>query len=376
MSKKIFAYYLPQYHSIPENDQWWGKGFTEWTNVTKAKPLFKGHEQPIFPGELGYYDLRIPEIQENQAKLANEYGIDGFIYYQYWFDTNKMLLEKPAEAMLKNKKVDVPFCFCWANETWKGIWHGMDSNNVLIEQKYRGRNGYNTYFEYLLPFFNDERYIKIDNKPMFHVYRIQDIPDLDIFIDTFNDLARKNGFEGIYLVATGNEKNKIIRSNNDISAVVGLDSFTKMRYGSHFYFPSNHLLGRLERSLKHRLKILDNTPIEKRRKPIKIDYEKEIKRLHPKYETSKYVPCVFPNWDNSARSGTKSLIFYNSNPKTWKAHLKQVVFNYLKHEKNPPFVVIKSWNEWAEGNYIEPDQKYGRGWLEAVSKVKKELDLN
>ena len=227
-----------------------------------------------------------------------------------------------------------------------------------------------------MPFFNDERYIKIDNKPMFHVYRIQDIPDLDIFIDTFNDLARKNGFEGIYLVATGNEKNKIIRSNNDISAVVGLDSFTKMRYGSYFYFPSNHLLGRLERSLKHRLKILDNTPIEKRNKPIKIDYEKEINRLNAKFETSKYVPCIFPNWDNSARSGNKSLIFYNSNPKAWKLHLKDVITNYLKHENNPPFVVIKSWNEWAEGNYIEPDAKYGRGWLEAVSKVKKELDLN
>lgn len=373
---KFLTYYLPQYHPIPENDQWWGKGFTEWTNVKKAKPLFKGHDQPIYPGELGYYDLRTPEIQEKQAQLANEYGIDGFIYYQYWFDTNKMLLEKPAEAMLKNKKVTIPFCFCWANETWKGIWHGLNSDNILIEQKYDGKDGYTAYFEYLLPFFKDERYIKIDNKPMFHVYRIQDIPDIDIFINTFNVLARKNGFEGVYLVGTGNEKNNVIRSNNDISAVVGLDSFTKMRYGSHFYFNSNNLMGKIERSIKHRLKVLDNTPIEKRNKPIKIDYEKEINRLNAKFETSKYVPCIFPNWDNSARSGNKSLIFYNSNPKAWKRHLKDVITNYLKHENNPPFVVIKSWNEWAEGNYIEPDAKYGRGWLEAVSKVKKELDLN
>jgi len=376
MSIKILAYYLPQYHPIPENDKWWGKGFTEWTNVKKAKPLFKGHKQPIYPGELGYYDLRNPEIQENQAKLANEYGVDGFIYYQYWFDTDKMLLEKPAEAMLKNKKVDIPFCFCWANETWKGIWHGMDNDSILIEQKYNGANGYKKYFQYLLPFFKDERYIKIDNKPMFHIYRIQDIPDLNTFLKTFNDLALQNGFKGIYLVATGNEKNEIIKFNKDINAVVGLDSFTKMRYGSHFYFNSNNLLGKIERSIKHRLKSLDTTPIEKRTKPIKINYKKEIYRLKPEFKTAKYVPCIFPNWDNSARSQNKSLIFFNSNPTHWKNHFYDVVKNYLRHKENPPFIVIKSWNEWAEGNYIEPDAKYGRGWLEAVSTVKKELDLN
>ena len=170
---QLLAYYLPQYHPIPENDEWWCQGFTEWTNVTKARPLFKGHNQPILPGELGFYDLRLTEIQQKQSELALEHGINGFIYYQYWFDNNKLLLEKPAENMLYNKSIEIPFCFCWANETWTGIWHGMDNPKILIEQKYNGEEGYKLYFKYLLPFFKDNRYIKIDNKPMFHIYKIK-----------------------------------------------------------------------------------------------------------------------------------------------------------------------------------------------------------
>lgn len=161
---KFLAYYLPQYHPIQENDEWWGKGFTEWTNVKKALPVYKGHKQPIIPGELGYYDLlKDVDVQKKQADLAKQYGIDGFIYYQYWFGGGKMLLEKPAEKMLADKSIDLPFCFCWANETWSGIWHGAE-NKILIEQKYLGKNDYIQYFEYLLPFFKDDRYIKIDRK--------------------------------------------------------------------------------------------------------------------------------------------------------------------------------------------------------------------
>src|SRR5690606_16281075 len=368
MSSKIqfLAYYLPQFHPIPENDSWWGKGFTEWTNVKKGKPQFNGHYQPIIPGQLGYYDLlKTPNIQEEQAQLAQKYGVDGFIYYQYWFG-NKMLLEKPAEAMLKNKKVNIPFCFCWANETWKGIWHGLDNPNVLIEQTYNGVEGYKTYFNYLLPFFEDERYIKVDNKPMFHVYRFDDIPNIDLFIETFNLLAEEHGFNGIYFIAT--IASDEILKNNSIYGKVGVDVFLKMRYGLDFLFSEKTIAGRIERRLKKAKQkwLKSNKHIDDRDKPLIFDYKKGVSKMNIKFPNKKYMPCVFPNWDNTARSGKKAMIFKNSTPQSWKIHLENTVKEMKKNPDNPPFLVIKSWNEWAEGNYLEPDAKYGLKWLEAI----------
>lgn len=370
---KFLAYYLPQYHSIPENDKWWGKGFTEWTNVRKSKPLFKEHYQPIVPGQLGYYDLlKHPSIQEEQAKLAKDHGVDGFIYYQYWFG-NKMLLESPAEAMLKNKNINIPFCFCWANETWKGIWHGLDNAEVLIEQEYDGINGYEAYFNYLLLFFKDSRYIKVDNKPMFHVYKLDDIPDLDVFIDTFNALAIKNGFDGIHLVAT--IASDALVNNKSIYAKVGVDVFMKIRYGLDFIFLEDTLFGKIERKLKRKFRKVfkSNKHIDERQKPLIFDYKKGVEKLNRKFPDKKYIPCVFPNWDNTARSANKAMIFKNATPQSWKVHLENTIEEMKKNPENPPFLVIKSWNEWAEGNYLEPDFKYGLQWLEAIKAVKEEM---
>jgi len=370
---KFLAYYLPQYHSIPENDKWWGKGFTEWTNVLKAKPLFKEHYQPIVPGQLGYYDLlKHPSIQEEQAKLAKDHGVDGFIYYQYWFG-NKMLLESPAEAMLKNKNINIPFCFCWANETWKGIWHGLDNAEVLIEQEYDGINGYEAYFNYLLLFFKDSRYIKVDNKPMFHVYKLDDIPDLDVFINTFNALAIKNGFDGIHLVAT--IASDALVNNKSIYAKVGVDVFMKIRYGLDFIFLEDTLFGKIERKLKRKFRKVfkSNKHIDERQKPLIFDYKKGVEKLNGKFPDKKYIPCVFPNWDNTARSANKAMIFKNATPQSWKVHLENTIEEMKKNPENPPFLVIKSWNEWAEGNYLEPDFKYGLQWLEAIKAVKEEM---
>ncbi|RZJ49935.1 MAG: lipopolysaccharide biosynthesis protein [Flavobacterium sp.] len=369
---KFLAYYLPQYHPIPENDKWWGKGFTEWTNVAKAKPLFRNHYQPILPADLGFYDLRVPEVQEQQAQLAKDYGLDGFVYYQYWFGDNKMLLEKPAEAMLQNKKIDLPFCFCWANETWKGIWHGLDNPSVLIEQTYNGEEGYQIYFNYLLPFFKDERYIKIENKPMFHVYRFDDIPNTDEFIAVFNKLAIENGFAGIYFVATIASENML--KNDHIYGKVGSEVFHEMRYKKGFLFQDVRYLGWLERKIKVAFGVTNE--IGKKLKPIIIDYTKAVSRINITFPHQKYIPCVFPNWDNSARSGKKSLIFINSNPQSWKKHLEKAVNEVVKNPKNPPFLMIKSWNEWAEGNHLEPDIKFGLKWLEAVKEVKDQLRSN
>lgn len=365
---QFLSYYLPQYHTIPENDKWWGEGFTEWTNVKKAQPLFKNHYQPIIPADLGYYDLRNPEIQESQSRMALEYGIDGFIYYQYFFGNKKMLLEEPAEQMLKNKNITIPFCFCWANESWKGVWHGKDDNEVLIEQVYNGEQEYRDYFDYLLPFFKDERYIKVDNKPMFHIYRIESIPNYSKFLELFNNLALANGFEGIYFVATLYENSEKINESSYIKAVVGLEVFNKIRYGQFTFFKRSSLLGKIESKIQTFFGNYDQ--VGKRLKPLILDYSKGIKKLSIKFPSQKYIACVFPNWDNSARSKNKSLIFKNATPQSWELHLKKAFEECKKNANNPQFIVIKSWNEWAEGNYLEPDVKYGHSWLQAIKNVK------
>lgn len=363
-SVQFLAYYLPQFHPIPENDMWWGKGFTEWTNVTKAEPLFKGHYQPILPGELGFYDLRVSEIQEQQANLAKEYGVDGFIYYQYWFGNGKMLLEKPAETMLENKNIKLPFCFCWANETWKGVAHGLDNSNVLIEQTYQGEQGYKSYFDYLLPFFKDKRYIKVNNKPMFHIYKLNDIPDLEVFLGVFNQLAIENGFDGIWLVGTHANSNTVT-TNPQIYGQVGIDVFSSMRYEQAFRFRSGTFLRKVELKLfkKFGLSFVKSNLIV-------LDYKIAVEKLRVNFINKKYIACVFPNWDNSARSGNNAMIFKNATPEYWKQHLKIALEELEKNKENPRFIIIKSWNEWAEGNYLEPDAKFGRRWLEVVKEIK------
>lgn len=368
---KFLAYYLPQYHQIPENDEWWGEGFTEWTNVRKAKPLFKGHQQPVIPGELGYYDLMKTEgIQEKQAALAKEYGIDGFIYYSYWFGNGKMLLEKPAEKMLANKNVDIPFCFCWANETWRGIWHGIDNENtILMEQTYPGRRDYEEYFNYLLPFFRDERYIKIDGKIMFHIYRSDDIPDWSIFAETFETLAKQSGLNGMYFITTGNTTSAAVLSDPRIKGVVGLDLFSKLRYSQQMFFSDKSRWFPYEKLLRTKLGMLK--PLTERTKPVVLDYKKGTERLIMEFPHPKYIPSAIPNWDNSARSYKRSLILKNSSPESFKKYLSKIVMmlqqsNEIEHK----IIVIKSWNEWAEGNHLEPDAKFGRKWLQVIRNFK------
>jgi lipopolysaccharide biosynthesis protein len=193
---RIIAFYLPQFHPTPENDEWWGKGFTEWTNVVKTKPLYKGHYQPRIPTELGFYDLRLPEARKAQADMAREYGIGGFAYWHYWFG-GRRILERPFNEMLKSGEPDFPFCLAWANHTWTGVWVGL-SDKILIEQSYPGQDDYINHFYAVLAAFKDTRYIKVDNKPLFYIYNPNDIPDCTEFIRIWNSLAKENGLEGIY----------------------------------------------------------------------------------------------------------------------------------------------------------------------------------
>ena len=268
--------------------------------------------------------------------------------------------------MLKNAKITIPFCFCWANETWKGIWHGLDNPDVLIEQKYLGEQDYTKYFNYLLPFFKDDRYIKINNMPMFHIYKLDDIPDLDSFIKLFNDLAISHGFEGVYFVVTHGDSQKVL-INHNIYGQVGVDIFNNMRYEQSFVFRSGTLSGKIERKIFEKLKwTLIN------RLPFVLDYKIAIEKLNIQFKHQKHIPCVFPNWDNSARSGKKAMIFKNASPQLWKIHLNKTLIELKKQANTPKFVVIKSWNEWAEGNYLEPDLKFGHEWLNAIKEVKDE----
>lgn len=356
---KCLAYYLPQFHPIPENDLWWGTGFTEWTNVKKAQPLFKGHQQPLLPGALGYYDLlEQPEIQEQQAQLAQEYGVDGLIYYQYWFGNGKMLLEKPAEAMLKNKKVALPFCFCWANETWKGIWHGLDNPDTLIEQTYPGVDDFTAYFNYLLPFFNDERYIRINNQPVFIVYDSIALPAE--FIVVFRKLALEHGLPGIYFMASNRG------SNTYDYKVKGFDAKISGDY--------NVLLD-TELQKARQLSTLQKIALKLgllAAKPAIINYKKMFDKLRYTAANLPTFPMVVPNWDNTPRSKYKGFLFENSSPQLFKNELdKAKRFLETQADANK-IIVVKSWNEWAEGNIIEPDATNGDAYLSQIKALKEQ----
>ena len=372
---KFLAYYLPQYHPIPENDKWWGRGFTEWTNVTKAKPLFKNHNQPRFPADLGYYDLRLPEVREQQAEMAKQYGIDGFCYYHYWFGNGKMVLERPLAEVIKFKKPDFPFSVCWANESWKGIWFGGNSKETLIGQKYPGKQDYIDHFNYLLDAFKDERYIRIDGKCLFSVYMPSEIPDLAVFVDTFRTCAKQAGIGDLYLLATRCPDNWDVLANG-FDGMVGSE-FSKMRYVTAKKHQKQTITRRIINKLKYYLVNVNkwNFDFDARTQPLIVDYKKACNYLLP---TEKYpfdcFPCVISDWDNTARAGNKSLVLQGSTPALWSDHLTEACEYVKKNQPENQIVFIKSWNEWAEGNYLEPDTKWGFSYLKVVKSIKEKFN--
>ena len=362
MSKKIkfLAYYLPQYHQIPENDEWWGEGFTKWTNVKKAKPLFKGHQQPVIPGELGYYDLLKTEgIQEKQAKLAKEYGIDGFIYYQYWFGNGKMLLEKPAERMLADKNVDIPFCFCWANETWSGIWHGL-SGKILAKQTYPGEEDEQAHFDYLIPFFQDDRYIKIDEKPLFIIYDALAIPNLPEYIERMRRRAKMAGFSDIFIVASN--KN---RDDFDYETI-GFDAKISHAFNEEF----NKIIPKVNQAFKNKLWNKFNLTFGREFTPsYKIDYMRFHQKIRYSELSINTFPMVLPNWDNTPRSERRGIVMTGSSSKNFHIELKKANDFLNNSQQKHKIIVLKSWNEWAEGNYLEPDLKNKNEFLKVIKEV-------
>lgn len=379
---KIIAFYLPQYHPTPHNDEWWGKGFTEWTNVARAKPLFRGHEQPHVPGELGFYDLRLPETREAQANLAKEYGIYGFCYYYYRFEKGKYELELPLNEVLKTGKPDFPFMICWANEDWnKKFWKydGSCEKQILAEQKYGDEQDCIDFFYEVLPMFQDKRYIRIDGKPAFMIYRPEAVPDLEKFITKWQKLAIDAGLNGIYFMAYILDgysvepfipKNRIDSLRHYLSSKCnsterkiyllerGIDSLLVNRQYTYFF------------KLSVVRKILQKIKRKIIRTPRIVEYKNIIDSMQDMEDSEERLcPVVVPNWDHTPRSKNGGIVFINSTPDLYKTHLQRALQLIKNKKEEHQIIFLRAWNEWGEGNYIEPDLKWGRKYLEATKEA-------
>lgn len=345
---RAIAFYLPQYHPIPENDAWWGEGFTEWTNVRKAEPRFDGHYQPHVPGQLGYYDLRDPKAQAEQAELARAYGISGFCYYHYWFN-GKRLLEHPFNEILKSGKPDFPFCLCWANENWTRRWDG-EEREVLMAQNHSHEDDV-AHIESLFPAFRDPRYIRVDGKPLFLVYKTNLLPDPKKTAEIWREAARKAGIGELYLVRVENS----FQGHDPSPLEIGFDAAAEFAPHWGCLGPNNSSSYRLHD---------DFTDCN----PRIYDYDNIMaamfSRPKPDY---KLFRATFPSWDNSARRRNEPILFSNSSPEKYAFWLSQIARYTLRNfTGDERLVFINAWNEWGEGCHLEPDQKYGLRYLEAT----------
>ncbi len=344
------AFYLPQFHPIPENDQWWGRGFTEWTNVTKAKPLFRGHYQPHLPSDLGFYDLRLPESRQAQADLARESGIFGFCYYHYWF-AGRRLLERPFDEVLSSGQPNFPFCLCWANESWSRRWDG-EENEILIAQSYSQRD-VTAHFTTLLLAFKDERYIKINNKPLFLIYRASRLPNASQTFADWRTQARNAGLDGLYLCNV-----ECFSEEHGLAPQLGLDAAVE-------FAPD---WGRLPKpqgnSTLHRWasKIGIGNPAALGHNIF--DYDRLMKNMLEKPDVP-YIRyrCVTPSWDNTARRQEGATILEGSTPDKYQFWLEAVINRFVPPSPTENFVFINAWNEWAEGNHLEPCARWGKSYL-------------
>ena len=339
---RVIAYYLPQYHSIPENDAWWGKDFTEWNRVRAAKPLFEGHQQPKVPGELGYYNLLDPAIRERQAQLARDAGIEGFCYWHYWFG-GKQLLEQPLQQVLQSGKPDFPFCIAWANESWYAkTWmdHPDQPDKLLIEQTYP-KGDDEQHFESILPMLRNKRYIHVDGKPFLVVYRPLHLPNGKAWTAKWQKMAKNAGFNGLFLVGHtlySRETDAILALGFDAVNIVPIgDTKRNIRLALH-HLPSliRHLCGRA---------------------PLVYDYAQAMRVFASAImKREEVIPTILPNWDHSPRSKNKALVLHNAHPQAFDAHVQAI--RQIVENKQNQLVMLKSWNEWSEGNYMEPDNNY------------------
>ena len=357
----VIAFYLPQYYPTKENNEWYGPGFTEWTNVGKAKPLFRGHYQPKVPADLGYYDLRLPEVRAKQAELAKEAGISAFCYYHYWFGNGVQMLDMPLKEVVRLSEPDFPFCICWANHSWyKKTWDSKTNtlnNKPLVKQEYPGPKDIDQHFYSLLDVFRDTRYYRIDGKLVFVLYHIDEIPSPSLYLDRWSELAEKEGLPGFYFMAYSDDVarlshpayglcNKII-----LSCKYNLDAIGKTRAIRKFYVFTKSFASRLM-----------HIPLNR------FEYKNVINKLSTSmYKEESIIPVIFPNWDNTPRREEGALILHNATPELFYEHCMHIFA--LINDKTDKTVFLKSWNEWGEGNYMEPCIKYGHGYIESLAKA-------
>ena len=358
---RLIALYLPQFHPTDGNNKWYGKGFTEWTNVCAARPLFFGHYQPHIPADLGFYDLRLRETRLEQAALAKKYGIEGFCYYYYRFNSEHHELDLPYKLMLESGEPDFPFMVCWANESWqKKMWNkdgSLGDSKILALQEYLGDQDYKNFFYEMLPAFKDKRYIKIDNKPAFMIYKHFNFPDVKEFISLWNDLAIENGFDGIYFIGhtirIEIEKEDLFDIGLNGIQINGLREYWRRR-------------SFLKKAVSKLLRYVFNYPL--------ISPYKKASQYFVLAATKEndIFPTIIPNWDHTPRSGRRGNLLTNSTPKLFRKHLECVRDVIKNKPADKQIAFIMAWNEWGEGNHMEPDRKYGTQYLEQLRDVFKE----
>jgi lipopolysaccharide biosynthesis protein len=356
---RAVAIYLPQYHPIPENDAWWGKGFTEWTNVTKTAPLFPGHHQPHLPSELGFYDLRLPEVRQEQAALARSHGISAFCYYHYWFD-GKLLLERPLSEVLRSGKPDFPFMMCWANESWTRTWLGR-GRDILMPQTYSPAL-HRQHAELLTEYFADPRYVRVEGRPAYVVYRPLDVTDAAHMVEITRSVCLERLGVDPYLIASNGHAPRATEKLLSLGFDAVLD-FRPQLAALPLATTDKHRLPRLALNLTRFRSLRGSTKIYR--------YAEALRRMRSgEPETfARVIPSVFVGWDNTPRRGKRGIVLHDNTPELFERELARVKAKADACREGARLVFINAWNEWAEGNHLEPDQKYGRGHLDAVRRV-------
>lgn len=347
---RAIAFYLPQFYPTPENDEWWGTGFTEWTNTARAVPLFRGHYQPHIPSDLGFYDLRLPEVREKQACLAKEAGIEGFCYWHYWFN-GKRLLDRVFSEVVESGKPDFPFCLCWANHSWYAkTWDPTKPDKLLMEQTYPGRADYINHFYALLPAFKDNRYIKVQGKLLFGFFAPEQV-DIHMMSNIWNELAIKEGLPGFHFWGF-------------VQGIKKLHSIEKEGYDSLVFDPLVSFFNPLEMPYWERKK---RSFFIHQHRPYHIDYSTYVQKSLSLFRQNRWcIPCLNPNFDHSPRSGYRAQILHNSTPENWHNFIKETLSTGMCSSLPENIIFIKAWNEWAEGNHLEPDLKFGKNYIYAT----------